>query len=57
MLFIIWNVFQGRNVDAMIIYFGEDPSRCPFEQGIITYDHCVMQLQIWILLISDVPKT
>ncbi|XP_065622897.1 formin-like protein 17 isoform X2 [Quercus suber] len=23
----------GRNVDAMIIYFGEDPSRCPFEQG------------------------
>lgn len=46
MLFIIWNVFQGRNVDAMIIYFGEDPSRCPFEQGIITYDHCVMQLQM-----------
>ncbi|XP_065622895.1 formin-like protein 17 isoform X1 [Quercus suber] len=26
----------GRNVDAMIIYFGEDPSRCPFEQVIST---------------------
>ncbi|XVE53664.1 hypothetical protein DITRI_Ditri03aG0021000 [Diplodiscus trichospermus] len=22
----------GRNVDALIIYFGEDPTRCPFEQ-------------------------
>nr|KYP53601.1 Formin-like protein 6 [Cajanus cajan] len=22
----------GRNVDALILYFGEDPSRCPFEQ-------------------------
>ncbi|CAN1811957.1 Formin-like protein 13 [Linum perenne] len=22
----------GRNVDALIIYFGEDPARCPFEQ-------------------------
>lgn len=25
---------QGRNVDALILYFGEDPARCPFEQGI-----------------------
>ncbi|XP_021899384.1 formin-like protein 13, partial [Carica papaya] len=24
----------GRNVDALIIYFGEDPARCSFEQGI-----------------------
>ncbi|KAA3477611.1 formin-like protein 18 [Gossypium australe] len=23
----------GRNVDALILYFGEDPARCPFEQG------------------------
>lgn len=22
----------GRSVDALILYFGEDPSRCPFEQ-------------------------
>ncbi|KAK8975852.1 hypothetical protein V6N11_057689 [Hibiscus sabdariffa] len=22
----------GRNVDALIVYFGEDPARCPFEQ-------------------------
>ncbi|CAN1328326.1 Formin-like protein 13 [Linum perenne] len=22
----------GRNVDALILYFGEDPARCPFEQ-------------------------
>lgn len=25
---------QGRNVDALILYFGEDPARCPFEQGV-----------------------
>ncbi|CAN4094632.1 unnamed protein product [Withania somnifera] len=23
----------GKNVDSMNFYFGEDPSRCPFEQG------------------------
>lgn len=28
------NVSQGRNVDALIVYFGEDPAKCPFEQGI-----------------------
>ncbi|KAK9698105.1 hypothetical protein RND81_08G082800 [Saponaria officinalis] len=26
----------GRNVDALIVYFGEDPSRCPFEQVVTT---------------------
>ncbi|CAI8611387.1 unnamed protein product [Vicia faba] len=26
----------GRNVDASILYFGEDPSRCPFEQVVTT---------------------
>ncbi|XP_016192013.1 formin-like protein 13 [Arachis ipaensis] len=26
----------GRNVDALIIYFGEDPSRCTFEQVVTT---------------------
>ncbi|TKY73114.1 Formin protein 13 [Spatholobus suberectus] len=26
----------GRNVDALIFYFGEDPSRCPFEQVVTT---------------------
>ncbi|KAH9661104.1 Formin-like protein 13 [Citrus sinensis] len=26
----------GRNVDALILYFGEDPARCPFEQVIST---------------------
>lgn len=25
---------QGRNADALALYFGEDPTRCPFEQGI-----------------------
>lgn len=24
---------QGRNADALALYFGEDPARCPFEQG------------------------
>ncbi|MCI03147.1 formin-like protein 18-like, partial [Trifolium medium] len=23
----------GRNADALASYFGEDPARCPFEQG------------------------
>ncbi|XP_038712401.1 formin-like protein 13 [Tripterygium wilfordii] len=26
----------GRNVDALIVYFGEDPARCTFEQAIST---------------------
>eukprot|EP00258_Populus_trichocarpa_P043751 XP_024459770.1 LOW QUALITY PROTEIN: formin-like protein 18 [Populus trichocarpa] len=26
----------GRNVDALILYFGEDPARCPFEQVLST---------------------
>lgn len=26
----------GRNVDSLIIYFGEDPARCPFEQVVST---------------------
>lgn len=25
---------KGRNADALAIYFGEDPTRCPFEQGL-----------------------
>lgn len=37
-LFFSWNIsllvfLQGRNVDTLILYFGEDPARCPFEQG------------------------
>ncbi|XP_044471358.1 formin-like protein 13 [Mangifera indica] len=31
----------GRNVDALIIYFGEDPSRCPFEQVLSTLQNFV----------------
>lgn len=26
-------VLQGRNADALALYFGEDPQKCPFEQG------------------------
>ncbi|XP_060210118.1 formin-like protein 18 isoform X1 [Lycium barbarum] len=26
----------GKNVDSLIIYFGEDPARCPFEQVVST---------------------
>ncbi|PKI52337.1 hypothetical protein CRG98_027263 [Punica granatum] len=26
----------GRNVDGLILYFGEDPARCPFEQVVST---------------------
>ncbi|GLU01360.1 hypothetical protein SLE2022_186710 [Rubroshorea leprosula] len=31
----------GRNVDAMILYFGEDPARCPFEQVVSTLSNFV----------------
>ncbi|KAK1293689.1 Formin-like protein 6 [Acorus calamus] len=24
---------KGRNADALVLYFGEDPARCPFEQA------------------------
>lgn len=34
MLYFKSACLQGRNVDALILYFGEDPSRCPFEQGV-----------------------
>ncbi|CAO2822513.1 unnamed protein product [Amaranthus hypochondriacus] len=27
---------EGRNVDALIVYFGEDPARCQFEQVVST---------------------
>jgi archaellum component FlaC len=26
----------GRNADSLSHYFGEDPARCPFEQGTLT---------------------
>ncbi|XP_059285995.1 formin-like protein 18 isoform X1 [Lycium ferocissimum] len=29
----------GRNVDTLILYFGEDPARCPFEQVISTLNN------------------
>jgi hypothetical protein len=28
---------QGRNADALALYFGEDPARCPFEQGALAH--------------------
>lgn len=28
---------QGRNADSLCHYFGEDPNRCPFEQGNIFF--------------------
>ncbi|XP_022868816.1 formin-like protein 20 isoform X2 [Olea europaea var. sylvestris] len=27
---------EGRNADALALYFGEDPARCPFEQVVAT---------------------
>ncbi|KAI3444001.1 hypothetical protein Pfo_000666 [Paulownia fortunei] len=35
----------GRNVDSLILYFGEDPSRCPFEQVISTLLNFVRMLK------------
>ncbi|XP_052165268.1 formin-like protein 6 isoform X1 [Oryza glaberrima] len=31
----------GRNADALALYFGEDPARCPFEQVVITLQNFV----------------
>lgn len=31
----------GRNADALALYFGEDPSRCPFEQVVSTLHNFV----------------
>lgn len=33
LFFILFFGGQGRNADALALYFGEDPARCPFEQG------------------------
>ncbi|KAJ0738366.1 putative formin, FH2 domain-containing protein [Helianthus annuus] len=30
---VLWG---GKNVDALILYFGEDPARCPYEQVVST---------------------
>lgn len=27
---------QGKNADALALYFGEDPARCPCEQGMLS---------------------
>jgi hypothetical protein len=32
--FVRW---QGRNANALAQYFGEDPARCPFEQGRLSW--------------------
>ena len=36
---------QGRNADALALYFGEDPARCPFEQGTL----CSLWLHFYFL--------
>ncbi|GMP35728.1 hypothetical protein CsSME_00008069 [Camellia sinensis var. sinensis] len=33
----------GRNVDALILYFGEDPSRCTFEQAVDNINGALME--------------
>lgn len=33
---------QGRNADSLCQYFGEDPARCPFEQGMNGSDVSLM---------------
>ncbi|KAJ9568574.1 hypothetical protein OSB04_004540 [Centaurea solstitialis] len=35
----------GRNADALALYFGEDPARCPFEQVTQTLLHFVRDFQ------------
>ena len=45
-------LFQGRNADALALYFGEDPARCPFEQGIYRASCCCMlniRCNVWML--------
>ena len=33
--FLVSLFWQGKKADQLIKYFGEDPVRCPFEQGMI----------------------
>lgn len=44
---IINLLFQGRNADALALYFGEDPSRCPFEQGIFSRELLVLFIELY----------
>ncbi|KAF5932795.1 hypothetical protein HYC85_028966 [Camellia sinensis] len=30
-------ILQGRSVDSLSQYFGEDPDRCPFKQGLVLF--------------------
>jgi len=38
---------QGRNADALALYFGEDPARCPFEQGKLCIGHSSYLTDLW----------
>jgi hypothetical protein len=35
---------QGKNADALAQYFGEDPARCPCEQGKLIINMCQLVL-------------
>lgn len=35
----VLKLLQGKNADSLAMYFGEDPARCPFEQG--TFSRCI----------------
>lgn len=40
---------QGRNADALALYFGEDPARCPFEQGnFVVYIHLICFVDVLV---------
>lgn len=45
---ICFTNWQGRNADALALYFNEDPARCPFEQGKLVMQF-LMQLLLQIL--------
>ncbi|KAF2316069.1 hypothetical protein GH714_040864 [Hevea brasiliensis] len=38
----------GRNADALALYFGEDPARCPFEQGKL----CILRISTFTAIQS-----
>lgn len=44
---------QGKNVDALILYFGEDPARCPFEQGSLPKK--IISYAVWHFGHVDIP--
>ncbi|CAJ1944131.1 unnamed protein product [Sphenostylis stenocarpa] len=50
--FIAVSESEGRNADALALYFGEDPARCPFEQGKLMIDMFMLLVLVTTTLLN-----